>query len=879
MRNELNNIERTERYLNNELNTSERLAFESELSTNKGLSELVTNLKNLQTAIVRSELREKIKANSGGNNNWGTASIIGVLIIAISMLACMFFVTPDSVTETAETTTLMEQITDSFSIGTTDSIATKPIDESSAKQGSVQKVASVVPSEDVDDGSVAKYSLGGHELWTEPEIQTFEFESSQGATIEGKDGMLIIVPDQAFVDAAGLPVDGKVEFNLVEALGVEEMVLYKLHTISNGSQLESGGMFFLEAAIDGNPVQINPERPLYIEIPTTEKKDGMMAFRGEVDKEGNLNWVDPKPLKKYLVKLPLKELDFLPSGFETEVKGNMPFLKYKIASDDLIDSLYYSLAHTNREKELEKEANPESRIISRRDGMDSIRSKDPKKLVELSNSGSIEPKTSKCGIDPISIETIKNSTFANTFIATQEFEERIEALHASSNGNYLLQVYVENLTKDMRVSDSLVALKADAKWKTRFKTFAKQNLTNIKDAEIYQRRLSNYYTKKRKELKIYHKKLAAELASKNFRELKQVTRELSSSNDFNPNRSGGSQKSKSTNQWISPAPRPSAATTRVYATPWFASGWGNIDQYLKLLKKGSVEVPILVSNQVPNAELSQWLTEVNTYTNLSGQKGRYKAIFPKWTSSKNATTHVFSMAESNGEYFWGMKRYNPYSVSEVELEMATASLEDIRKDLRGVDGGYGRVRKQFLWKQEEAKRRMIAEAQARQKRDAWLKKRAEIMARYNKVISKQQEIKDVMNKLIAIAFPCQEDELNTIEEIEILEEQNTSGSFYIVEDMPEYPGGNDALLKFLSDNTQYPDSAKANNISGTTYVSYLVDVNGFVTDIKVVRSSGNSLLDMEALRVIGMLPAHTPGRQRGKAVPVQFTTPVRFVLR
>ncbi len=101
--------------------------------------------------------------------------------------------------------------------------------------------------------------------------------------------------------------------------------------------------------------------------------------------------------------------------------------------------------------------------------------------------------------------------------------------------------------------------------------------------------------------------------------------------------------------------------------------------------------------------------------------------------------------------------------------------------------------------------------------------------------------------------------------------------FTIVEDMPAYPGGDAALMQFLQKNIKYPQIAKENGISGVVYVSFIVDKNGQVTEVKVVRGV-DSFLDKEAIRVVSSLKGYTPGKQRGKPVPVQFTLPIRFQL-
>jgi protein TonB len=109
------------------------------------------------------------------------------------------------------------------------------------------------------------------------------------------------------------------------------------------------------------------------------------------------------------------------------------------------------------------------------------------------------------------------------------------------------------------------------------------------------------------------------------------------------------------------------------------------------------------------------------------------------------------------------------------------------------------------------------------------------------------------------------------------EESNEPDFFTIVEDMPSFPGGDAALLKFIAENVTYPPIAKENGITGVVYVSYVVDKDGSIKDVKVVRGA-DPFLDKEAMRVVKTLKGYKPGKQRGKPVPVQFTIPIRFVL-
>ncbi|MBP5190711.1 MAG: energy transducer TonB [Bacteroidales bacterium] len=101
--------------------------------------------------------------------------------------------------------------------------------------------------------------------------------------------------------------------------------------------------------------------------------------------------------------------------------------------------------------------------------------------------------------------------------------------------------------------------------------------------------------------------------------------------------------------------------------------------------------------------------------------------------------------------------------------------------------------------------------------------------------------------------------------------------FVFVEEFPSYPGGEDALYKYLYDNIQYPDVARDNNISGTVVIRFVVEKDGSITKAAVAREIGGGC-GKEALRVVNGMPKWKPGKQSGKAVRTEFTLPVQFQL-
>lgn len=102
--------------------------------------------------------------------------------------------------------------------------------------------------------------------------------------------------------------------------------------------------------------------------------------------------------------------------------------------------------------------------------------------------------------------------------------------------------------------------------------------------------------------------------------------------------------------------------------------------------------------------------------------------------------------------------------------------------------------------------------------------------------------------------------------------------FDVVEQMPSFPGGNTALMDFLSKNVKYPVVAQENGVQGRVVVSFVVERDGSITDVKVVRSVDPSL-DREAARVVQSMPKWIPGKQNGSTVRVKYNVPVSFRLQ
>ena len=164
------------------------------------------------------------------------------------------------------------------------------------------------------------------------------------------------------------------------------------------------------------------------------------------------------------------------------------------------------------------------------------------------------------------------------------------------------------------------------------------------------------------------------------------------------------------------------------------------------------------------------------------------------------------------------------------------------------------------------------------------------------VIKKDDEVKpedemktqeEIMDSKVAVGFAnvvgndengevLKAKEVIATEPVKPKEEENKV--FDVVEQMPSFPGGNSALMQFLSKNIKYPVVAEENGIQGRVICTFVVERDGRVTDVHVVKSVDPSL-DKEAVRVVSSMPNWIPGKQNGSAVRVKYTLPVTFRLQ
>ncbi len=143
-----------------------------------------------------------------------------------------------------------------------------------------------------------------------------------------------------------------------------------------------------------------------------------------------------------------------------------------------------------------------------------------------------------------------------------------------------------------------------------------------------------------------------------------------------------------------------------------------------------------------------------------------------------------------------------------------------------------------------------------------------------------QTEKDRSNHItFRVQKPQEKDLIQLVEDLqEVVDTLKDEPVFFIVEEMPEYPGGELAIRQYLASNVKYPVKAMEREIEGRVYVQFVITVDGDVTGVKIARGVDPEL-NKEAIRVIKAMPKWTPGKQRGKPVAVAYTIPINFVLQ
>lgn len=411
MRDQLHLMELVDNYLDGTMNPADRTAFEERMRNSEELRSLVEDQHRLRRAARRSPARAAAK-KAYRNYRWGK-SLPGVGAGAVVLIAA-----------TAALFLWKSPITAGGS-------ENAPISESEYR--------------------TLTDTTGTH---LDPLVLTID--PKKDTTLITLNGIVLDIPQGVFLDSLGATITTPVRVTLLEALDPLDIMKAGLSTMSGDTLLETGGMFYLDAQANGRPVKIDPAKPLTAMVPAMDGQKDMQLYEGVKRDDGMIDWRKPKPLKRSLVPVDITTLNFYPPGYEAKLAE----LGQDAMNKAFKDSMYYSFESQSDSSEAivayGLDETGKTRRAYRQRELDSV----------LTDSTFVSPQgvvafqpieMGHGGIAPAKIKTIWTSRFNNTNLATKEFEERLAYIFRTCD-NALLDVYVNNLDKDLYWCDSVATL-------------------------------------------------------------------------------------------------------------------------------------------------------------------------------------------------------------------------------------------------------------------------------------------------------------------------------------------------------------------------------------------------------------------------------------
>ena len=298
--NNIKNLERIERFVNKEMDAQEQFEFETELKFNAELQEDLNQYNNLVKGINLYTWKQKAQNSYKQYKQFKLLKALGITAVVLAIGAASYL-TLDAQPDQVE----------------------------------IESPSSVEQT---------------NKDWKIPK-ESFTIDAEKEIVLESKNGTVIAIPEEAFLDEENNTIKGDITFELTEAFDPLDIMKAGLSTKSNNDLLESAGMFLVEAYQNGKALILNPDKPILFEVPTVDKKEGMMLFDGEKSEDGSINWVNPKELDNYLTTVDIHTLNFYPTltegpGFEEKLLQ----LGYQNPSKRVKDSIFYSFYCKGSEK-------------------------------------------------------------------------------------------------------------------------------------------------------------------------------------------------------------------------------------------------------------------------------------------------------------------------------------------------------------------------------------------------------------------------------------------------------------------------------------------------------------------------------------------------
>jgi hypothetical protein len=496
--------------------------------------------------------------------------------------------------------------------------------------------------------------------------QNFEIDCKIDNVIEGENGTIIICPKGCFKNANNEVFKKSAKIELSEALLLEEMLLSNLTTTTNGKQLVTDGMIYFNVTAKGEQLAINKQIPVRIEIPTNKRINGMMAYKGTRDKDGQMNWIDPIKLDNYLVTLDIHSLDFLPEGFQNEVDKGMPFNNYKIATQNLTDSLYYSLTNSIANNYIEDVFSTNDDDINEEDI-----SSNKTNQIKASEINSNDTLFLNCGIEPAIIKVIKSDKYQNTLIATREFETRLKLIFKTCNDD-VLKLYINHLDKNLYEIDSMaMLLLGESGFKNDFQVFVQQRLTKVRQSDKYAQLLKGHFDKQLSKVK---------LELKNTKE--KLMKELYAKNN---------EAEKVAEEYRKLLLKRDKFRKESYGFEWEETGWINIDKEIieDDLIEQKIEINVSNGNQFDRVHTYVIQTSIKSLYNLGSddqvqfyiKNNEHEGLL----MSKNEKIVAIAIGYKNDLPSLAFKEFETGSNVNISMSLSPSNIEQIKQIIRPYD--------------------------------------------------------------------------------------------------------------------------------------------------------------------------------------------------
>lgn len=360
-------------------------------------------------------------------------------------------------------------------------------------------------------------------------VQQFVISSATDTIIETRDGVVFAIPAGAFDSQAD-----NIRVEVKTALTPYDIMRQGLSTVSNGSLLQTAGMFYINGYEDDKPLAM--KKDIHVSVPANEVNPDMQLFDGVQDSSGNINWVNPKKVDRNLRTYDITTLDFYPPDYIPTLKA----LGKNYLNKRYTDSLYYSFSgypgYVNKDTtNAISEGDPAPKVSSQQEPApngpfaphQADRFRDTsivptEKVIRWYQDYATDSSISgdiayHYEIDPARIGAIWNEKYNNTILATKEFEERLRYMHGLCTSFYL-DAYLHNLDKPMYEIDRICAGNASGAVKKKFKEFARRKDGAVFINEGMQAALNGYFQAKYKA----YQQAAAETWAKHQEELNRL---------------------------------------------------------------------------------------------------------------------------------------------------------------------------------------------------------------------------------------------------------------------------------------------------------------------------------------------------------------------